>query len=110
MTMSIGEILRIGAIDTALGMGTVFAILIFISICIWLMGIILRPKNKAAEQGGALAAEAQPVSEDPSAIDPEIIAVISAAIHQYLKDEQGYGDNDEYVVRKVRRATWKHTS
>ena len=108
--MSIGEILRIGAIDTALGMGTVFAILIFISICIWALGMAFKPKAKAAP---APAAAPEPQSTaDPNVIDPEIIAVITAAIHQHIKDEHGDDatDTDQYIVRKVRRATWKHTS
>lgn len=105
--MSLGEILKIGAIDTALGMGTVFAILIFISICIWLMGKLLNIKKPAAA-APAIEEPADAPAEDSSVIDPEIIAVITAAIHQSIKDE--YGDSSEYIVRKVRRATWKHTS
>ena len=109
--MSLGEILRVGAIDTALGMGTVFAILIFISICIWILGLICKPKKPVA--AAPAPAEAAPQqAADPDVIDPEIIAVITAAIHQYIKDENGgnEADNDQYIVRKVRRATWKHTS
>ena len=104
--MSLREILIVGTIDTVLGMGIVFAILIFISACISLMGKLLQTK-KTAEPA---AAENEPdeVLDDPSVIDPEIIAVITAAIHQSIKDE--HGDSDEYIVRKVRRATWKHTS
>ena len=105
--MSFGEIIRIGAIDTALGMGTVFSILVFISICIWLMGLLCGAGKKADKPAPAVTAE--PAStEDSSGIDPEIIVAITAAIHQYLRDE--YGDDEEYIVRKVRRATWKHTS
>ena len=105
--MSFGEIIKIGAIDTALGMGTVFSILVFISICIWLMGVICN-RGKAAAKPATETAAAPAEAEDSSVIDPEIIAVITAAIHQHLREE--YGDNEEYIVRKVRRATWKHTS
>ena len=38
--MSIGEICKIAGIDTILGMGTVFLILIIISIFIWLLGVL----------------------------------------------------------------------
>lgn len=108
--MSLGEILRVGAIDTALGMGTVFAILIFISICIWLLGLVCRDRKKVPAADPAPAAAVQNNDEDPG-IDPEIIAVITAAIHQHMKDEMGEQiSSDEYIVRKVRRATWKHTS
>ena len=100
--MSLGEILKIALIDTALGMGTVFVILIFISICIWLMGLACREKKPAAA-----AAPAEPqTAQEPEGISPEIVAAITAAIHQQLKEEPG---DDEYIVRNVRRASWKHT-
>jgi hypothetical protein len=53
--------------------------------------------------------EPQP-AEDTGEIAPEIIAVITAAIHQHIKDEQGETESEGYIVRQVRRATWKHTS
>ena len=102
--MSFGEIARIALIDTVLGMGTVFAILIFISVCIWVMGLICREKPAAAA-----AAEAS-LPEQEEGISPETIAVITAAIHQYIKDQNTAGGEDEYIVRNVRRATWRHTS
>ena len=104
--MSLGEIIKIAAIDTALGMGTVFLILIFISICIWLMGVLCREKTPAAASTDA-AGSAGDVSEG---ISPELVAVITAAVHQYIADENGGADSDEYIVRNVRRATWRHTS
>ena len=102
--MSFGEIARIALIDTVLGMGTVFAILIFISVCIWVMGLICREKPAAAA-----AAEAA-LPEQEEGISPETIAVITAAIHQYIKDQNTAGGEEEYIVRNVRRATWRHTS
>ncbi len=104
MDMSLGEILKTAAIDTVLGMGTVFLILIFISVCIWLMGVLCRektPAQAAAQTGDAGAAE--------GSITPELAAVITAAVHQYIKDQTG-DDSEEYIVRNVRRATWRHTS
>lgn len=109
--MSFGEIVKIAGEYTALGMGIVFGILIFISVCIWLLGIACRDRKAApaADAVQTAAADPQP-ADDPDVIDPEIIAVITAAIHQYIKDENGDDYNEGYVVRKVRRATWKHTS
>lgn len=101
--MNFQEIVRIALVDTVLGMGTVFAILIFISICIWIMGILCREKPAAAP-----AAEAAPAA-DEDGITPEMIAAITAAVHQYIKD-QNAGNEEEYIVRNVRRATWRHTS
>ena len=106
--MSFGEIMVTGSIYTALGMGVVFAILIFISICIWALGIICKDRKKAAAESVPVA-EQQPV-EETDEISPEIIAVITAAIHQHIRDEQGETESEGYIVRQVRRATWKHTS
>lgn len=105
--MSLGEIIRIALTDTALGMGTVFLILIFISICIWLLGIACRERKPAQGAAGAKPAEAAAANGE---ITPELIAVITAAIHQSIRDERGSDEGDEYIVRNVRRATWKHTS
>lgn len=104
--MSLGEIFKTALTDTALGMGTVFLILIFISVCIWLMGILCRERRPAADAAAARAGGASADGE----ITPELIAVITAAIHQSIRDEGGADDGDEYIVRNVRRATWKHTS
>ena len=109
--MSFGEICIIAAEYTALGMGIVFAILIFISICIWLLGIICRDRKPAQAAAPETAAMNDPQpAEDTGEITPEIIAVITAAIHQHIKDEQGETESEGYIVRQVRRATWKHTS
>lgn len=107
--MSLGEIFKIALIDTVLGMGTVFVILIFISICIWLLGIACREKKPAAAAAAATAAEPVAASE-PEGIRPEIVAAITVAINQYLKEQEVEGDDGQYIVRNVRRATWKHTS
>ncbi len=106
--MSFGEIIKIAGEYTALGMGIVFTILIFISICIWLLGMVCRDRKSAAPAAAAPAEAAMPEAEESSEIEPEIIVAITAAIHQYLKEENG--DSEGYIVRKVRRATWKHTS
>ena len=66
--MSISEILHTALADTALGMGTVFAILILISIIIWLMGITVgeaRPKKKQAGK----AREGKAPADSAAAID-----------------------------------------
>ena len=106
--MSFGEIARIAGEYTALGMGIVFAILIFISICIWLLGLICRDRKPAAAE--PIVNNEPQTAAGADEIGPEIIAVITAAIHQHIKDENGGSETEEYIVRKVRRATWKHTS
>lgn len=104
--MSLGDIFITALLYTLIGMGTVFCVLIFISICIWLLGKAFAPKKPAVEAAAAAAA-AEP--EQPEGIRPEVVAAIMAAIHQQLKDEEGV-DTEGYIVRNVRRATWRHTS
>ncbi|MBR2674705.1 MAG: OadG family protein [Mogibacterium sp.] len=111
--MTIQEILKIAAIDTVLGMGTVFAVLIIISLCIWALGEAFKDKKPAAA-GAAVAATAaaaaKPTAGDDS-MDVEIAAVISAAISQFIRNQYGEEvDEGNYIVRNIRRATWKHIS
>ena len=114
MDMSLGEILKIAGIDTVLGMGTVFAVLILISLFIWLLGVLFKQEDpalaKAAAAASAPAAPASSASSSDSAADAELAAVITAAIHQFVKNQYGEEiDEDQYIVRNIRRATWKHT-
>ncbi len=106
--MSLGQIFITALLYTLIGMGTVFAVLIFISICIWLLGKAFGPKQAAVQQTAAETAAAAP--EEPEGIRPEIIAAIVAAINQQLKEESGEDVVEGYIVRNVRRATWRHTS
>ena len=102
--MGLGAIFRTALLYTLTGMGTVFCVLIFISLCIWLLGLVCGPE-KNTEKGPA-AASAEP--DAPEGIRPEVVAAVTAAVHQHLKDEEG--TDEGYVVRNVRRATWRHTS
>ena len=99
----LNEILTKAGLNTLLGMGTVFAVLIFISIIISLFGFI--PKIEAAFKKKPQAQEeAAPVQEKapeivvPVTDDLEFIAVISAAIAAY----EGTS-TDGFVVRSIRR-------
>jgi sodium pump decarboxylase gamma subunit len=103
--MSLGQIFITALKYTLIGMGTVFCVLIFISICIWLLGKAFAPQKPAVQATAAVAS----VPEEPEGIRPEVVAAIVAAIHQQLKDEEGV-DPEGYIVRNVRRATWRHTS
>ena len=105
--MSLGQIFITALLYTLIGMGTVFTVLIFISICIWLLGKAFAPKQAASQAAPAAAATEEP--EEPEGIRPEVVAAIMAAIHQQLKDEEGVPE-EGYIVRNVRRATWRHTS
>ncbi len=100
---SMGEILTKAGLNTLLGMGTVFAVLIFLAFIISLMKYIpalldkLTKKNvPAVETKTAEVAEAPVVEE--VADDLELIAVITAAIAA-----QEGTSTDGFVVRSIKR-------
>ena len=108
--MKLGEILVTAGEYTLLGMGTVFVVLIIIALVISCFGILKKTvKAKAPEEEKASAAAAAPAASAQSS-DDQLIAVISAAVAAYMASEASAVPKDgEYVVRSIRRATWKHT-
>ena len=101
---STSEILKKAGLNTILGMGTVFLVLIFISFIISLFRFIPElekkfKKNKTTEPAKtpAPAPVAAPVVEDVSD-DTELVAVISAAIAA----AEGTS-TDGFVVRSIKR-------
>ncbi len=113
--MNLGEILKIAALDTAIGMGMVFIILILIAFIIYLLGVIAgtgENKNKAPNVAILHAGQDAEATEDglepDGELSPALAAVIAmTAIKEYMKEHSA---EDEYIVRRVRRSTWKHTS
>ena len=101
---SLGEILEKAGLNTILGMGTVFAVLIFIAFIISLFKYIsviedgLKNKNKKETSAPAQAKEAAPVVEEVLTDDLELVAVIAAAIAA----AEGTS-TDSFVVRSIRR-------
>jgi sodium pump decarboxylase gamma subunit len=112
MEMTIQEILKLAAVDTVLGMGTVFTVLIIISLFIWAIGVAFKQEDpKAAAPEAAAAAAAAPKAEAADDADAEVVAAISAAISQFIKNQYGVEiDDGQYIIRNVRRASWKHIS
>ncbi len=97
---SMGEIAEKAGLNTLLGMGTVFAVLILISFIISLFGLISKKKPQAAVKEAAAATE-EAKEEAPASgetEDLELIAVISAAIAA----AEGTSE-DGFVVRSIRR-------
>ena len=97
-----GEKMEKAALNTLLGMGTVFCVLILISLIIGLFGFIpklqdkLSKKPAAAEAPKPVAAVAAPAAaEEELSDDLELVAVISAAIAAY----EGTSSADGFVVR-----------
>ena len=105
---STGEILTKAGLNTLLGMGTVFAVLIFLAFLISLMKYIpmlqemFNKKNKTAavESAPAIVEETAVVEETD---DLELIAVITAAIAA-----QEGTSTDGFVVRSIRRRPSNH--
>lgn len=106
---TIGEILRKAGLNTLLGMGTVFSVLIFISFMISLFKYIpllekkLTARKNQAEKNAvkSTAAPAKSVvteTAEPGLDDPELIAVIAAAVAA----AEG-ASTDSFVVRSIRR-------
>ncbi len=106
---SLGESMANAGINTLLGMGTVFIMLIVMAYIISLMKYIpklLASKQKAPEPV-ATAIPATPVPPIPESVpvqedlsnDEELVAVISAAIAAY----EGEASVDGFVVRSIRK-------
>ena len=102
---SMGEVLTKAGLNTLLGMGTVFVVLIFLAFLISLMKYIpvlmnfFEKKDKEAEVKEAVQTET--VAETVELTDDlELIAVITAAIAA-----QEGTSTDGFVVRSIRRRT-----
>ena len=108
---SLGEILEKAGLNTVLGMGTVFAVLIFISFLISLFKFIpaLTGANKKKEEKTSTAAAAPapvmvPAAPETEEDDTELIAVIAAAIAA-AREEAGMEEAAAggFYVRSIRR-------
>lgn len=104
---SFGELMKKAGLNTILGMGTVFVVLILISLIISCFNYI--PKIQAAftkkqpqEEKAAVTVEntiAQIVEKEEQTDDLELIAVIAAAIAA----SEGAVSTDGFVVRSIRK-------
>lgn len=106
LDQSMGELMTKAAMDTLMGMMTVFAVLILISIIIWAMGGIPKSQAKLAKKPESKKEEsidntiAQIVEKEESTEDDtELVAVIAAAIAAY----EGSQSTDGFVVRSIRK-------
>lgn len=106
LDQSMGELMAKAAMDTLMGMMTVFAVLILISIIIWTMGGIPKLQAKLAKKPESKKEEsidntiAQIVEKEESTEDDtELVAVIAAAIAAY----EGSQSTDGFVVRSIRK-------
>ena len=118
---TIGENMERAALNTLLGMGTVFAILVLIMLIISSFSLIAKFEKAAAarkEKKAAKAAKGDAVDntiaqiiekeETELADDLELVAVISAAIAAY----EGSTSTEGFVVRSIKKSnkrSWKST-
>ncbi len=99
-----GEIMSKAGMNTLLGMGTVFAVLIFLAILIWCMKYISVIQNLFKKKAKSVTNEVSTLEEISDNIveavtdDLELIAVITAAIAA-----QEGTSTDGFVVRSIRR-------
>lgn len=107
---SMKEKLQQAGLNTLLGMGTTFAVLILLALVIALFGKIVggasnRSSRKAAATVAAAPAAAPVVEEvvEELADDTELVAVIAAAIAAF----EGKQSTDGFVVRSIRKARRK---
>ena len=99
---SMKEKIQQAGMNTLLGMGTTFAVLILLALVIALFGkVVGGASNKTAVSKKAPAPAPAPVL--PAAEDTELVAVIAAAIAAF----EGKQSTDGFVVRSIRKARRK---
>lgn len=107
---TVGELMTGAALNTLIGMGTVFAVLILISGIISCFKVVPALQKRAAEKKTAKSGDDQSLGVDNavtqieaqetiSGDDLELAAVIAAAIAAY----EGSASADGFVVRSIRR-------
>ncbi|MBR4719201.1 MAG: OadG family protein, partial [Lachnospiraceae bacterium] len=111
---SFGEKMGKAGLNTLLGMGTVFIVLILLSLLISCFGFINKAQMAAEKKKLYEEEKMTPVNASPVAAaavqqdgdDDEIAAVIAAAIAAYQADSTVSAANaDGYYVRSIRRRT-----
>ena len=103
-----GEKMEKAALNTLLGMGTVFCVLILISLIIGCFGFIPKiqakftkaPAKQEVKAAPAVSAVQASAPEEDLTDDLELVAVIAAAIAA----SEGASSADGFVVRSIRRA------
>ena len=104
---SMGGLMTKAALNTLIGMGTVFVMLIMISLIISLFNFIpkiqaafsKKDKGEAKNVGIDKAVTQIAAQEEPEADDTELVAVIAAAIAA----SEGAASTDGFVVRSIRK-------
>lgn len=101
-------------VNTGLGMGTVFLVLILISFIIYLfkfIPLLFAPKKDKAVQTAAAGTAKAPetAQEKPAAApdDAQLVAVIAAAVAAQMEEETGVPvAADGLVIRSIKKRTF----
>lgn len=117
---SMGELMAQAGLNTVLGMGTTFVILILISFIISLFPLIGKAQKANEEKKAAAAKKAAPAPAAPAAVaapapaapapaadpmnDSQLVAVIAAAVAA----AEGRTTTDGFVVRSIRKVSRKN--
>lgn len=106
--LTTGEIFQKAALNTLMGMGTVFIVLILIAFIISLFKYIPRIQEMAAKRRTPAVIEEKtmtPVLEEEELVDDkELVAVIMAAIYASMEEQGKAVSKDRLVVRSIRRS------
>lgn len=100
---STGEIMLKAGMNTLIGMGTVFVVLILISLIISCFTLISKLEKKQKTETPVPAADPvveQIAAKEELSDDTELVAVIAAAIAAY----EGAASTDGFVVRSIRKS------
>lgn len=104
ITLTFGEKMKNAGLNTLIGMGTVFAVLILLCLIISCFNVFPKLEAKFKNKTAAPAIDqpiAQIIEKEEMADDSELVAVISAAIAAY-EESQG-SSSDGFVVRSIKR-------
>lgn len=98
---TMGELMTKAALNTVIGMGTVFAVLILISLIISCFGVLHKFQERKKQGAAKAVVESVPVQEEivDETDDLELVAVIAAAVAAC----QGAASTDGFVVRSIRK-------
>lgn len=102
---TMGDLMIKAALNTVIGMGTVFAVLILISLIISCFGLLHKFQAGKEKASAKAAAESVPVQSTvqeenvDETDDLELVAVIAAAVAAC----QGAASTDGFVVRSIRK-------
>ena len=92
--------------NTLMGMGTVFAVLIFIALIISSFSLINKYQNKANDVPKVVTKPAEvpvPKQESNPLDDAQLVAVITAAIYAACAEAGTAVSKDSLIVRSIRR-------